>query len=68
MREDNRAVLGNVFIEQDAILGIAQQPRQRVLTVEEWTIAHILTVTLDRVESIKDRGSSGPPTGQLLEP
>jgi hypothetical protein len=32
--EDDRAVLGDVFIEQDAGLGIAQQPRQRALAVE----------------------------------
>jgi hypothetical protein len=39
----DRAVLGNVFIEQDASLDIAQQPRQRILAVEEWAIAHVLS-------------------------
>jgi hypothetical protein len=39
-----------VFIEQDARLGMAQQPRQRVLAIEESTIAHIM---LDQVEGIE---------------
>jgi hypothetical protein len=49
MGEHDRAVLGDVFIEQDAGLGIAQQPCQRVLAVEEPTIAHILAVMLDEI-------------------
>ena len=66
--EGGRVVLGDVFVEQDASLGIAQQPRQRSLAVEEWAIAHVLAVMLDEVEEVKDCGSSGPPTAQLLEP
>jgi hypothetical protein len=57
-----------VFIEQDADLGIAQQPRQRGLAVEEWAIAHILAVMLDQVEGVEDCGSCALPLGQLLEP
>jgi hypothetical protein len=68
VREDNSAVLGNVFIEQDARLGIAQQPRQRCLAVEERAIAHVLAVMLDEVEGVEDCGSSALPMGQLLEP
>jgi len=68
VREDDRVVLGDVFVEQDASLGIAQQPRQRSLAVEEWAIAHVLAVMLDEVEEVKDCGSSGLPTAQLLEP
>jgi hypothetical protein len=43
--ENDRAILGNVFIEQDASLGIAQQPCQRGLTLEEREIAHIFAVS-----------------------
>jgi hypothetical protein len=38
-REDDRAVFDGVLVEQDASLGIAQQPCQRGLAVEEWEIA-----------------------------
>jgi hypothetical protein len=51
--------LGDVFLQQDAGLGIAQQARQGGLAVEEWAIAHILAIMLDQVEGIEDRGSSG---------
>jgi hypothetical protein len=52
---------------QDARLGLARQPRQRRLSVEEWEIAQILAVRLDQVEGVEDRGSSGLTTAQLLE-
>jgi hypothetical protein len=47
VRENDRAVLGNVFIEWDA--GAAPDS----LAVEEWEIAHILAVMLDKVEAQK---------------
>ncbi len=49
------------------MLGIAQQSRQRVLAVEERAIAQVLTVVLDQVECIEDRGMRGLPSAQLLE-
>ena len=51
-------VLNGVFVEQDAGLGVAQQPRQRSLAVEERKIAKVLAAMLDQVEGIEDRGSS----------
>jgi hypothetical protein len=36
MGKDHRTVRGNVLIEQDANPGMAQQPRQRSLAIEEW--------------------------------
>jgi len=36
VREDGLPILGKVFIEQDADLSVAQQPRQRGLAVEKW--------------------------------
>jgi hypothetical protein len=63
VREDDGAVLGEVFIEQDASRGIAQQPCQCGLAVEERAIAHILAVVLD----VKHRSVCGLPTAQLLE-
>jgi hypothetical protein len=57
VREDDRAVLGDVLVEQDAGLGIAQQARQRGLSVEERAIAQILAVMLDQVEGVEDRGA-----------
>ena len=59
MRDDRTAILRNVFVEQDACLGIAQQSRQRGLAIEEREIAEILAVVLDQVEGIEDRGTRG---------
>ena len=42
--EHNRAVLSNVFVEQDASLSIAQEPRQLGLAVKEREIAQILAI------------------------
>jgi hypothetical protein len=56
------AIFGDVFVEQDASLGIAQQLRQRGLTVGERAIVQILAVMLDQVEGVQDRGSQ-PPIG-----
>jgi hypothetical protein len=68
--EDDRAVLDDVFIEQDAGLGVRQQPCQRCLAVEERAIAHILAVMLDQVEGIRCSRypDLGPPSGRLISP
>src|SRR5215475_9407319 len=68
VREDDRTVLDDVFVEQDANLGVAQQPRQRGLALQKRTIAQILTVMLDQIEGIEDRCVCGLTTTQLLEP
>jgi len=47
--EHCRAVLGDVVVEQDAGLRVAQQRRQRGLTVEERKIPQILAIMLDQV-------------------
>src|SRR5215467_1216866 len=44
VREHRRTVFGDVFVEQDARLRIAQHARQRGLAVEEREIAQILTI------------------------
>src|SRR5215470_12510028 len=54
------AVLRNVFIEQNASLGTAQQSRQRGLAVQERAIAQTLAIGLDQVESIEDRSMGSP--------
>jgi|SRR5215831_7801553 len=43
------SVLGDVFVEQEAHLGVARQPRQWSLAVEEQAIAQILTVMARRL-------------------
>jgi hypothetical protein len=48
MLEDGRAISGDVFIEQDANLGIAQQPRQRGLAVKKRTVPQIISVMSGR--------------------
>jgi len=53
--EHRSAVLGNVFVEQDARLSIAQQPRQGGFAVEERAIPQILAVVFDKVEGVEDR-------------
>ncbi len=63
VREHGRTILGDVFIEQDAGLGPAQQARQRGLAVEKREIPEILAIVLDQVEGIEDCGPglSDPP-------
>jgi hypothetical protein len=46
MFEHRRAIPDDLFVEHDACLGIAQQSRQRGLTVEEREIAEILAIVL----------------------
>jgi hypothetical protein len=61
-------ILGDVFVEQDARFGLAQQPRQRSLPVQEREVAKILAIMLAvRVASRRDNSSnrdkpSGPST------
>src|SRR5262249_54823412 len=57
--EHNRAILGNVFVGQDASPAIAQQSRERRLAVEEREIAQILAVMLDQVKRVEDRSTRG---------
>ena len=68
MREHGRAIPGDVFVEHDARVGIAQQARQRRLPVKERAIPQILAVMLDQVESVEDRGMRGRAAAQLIEP
>jgi hypothetical protein len=42
MGEHGRPILGDVFVQQDASFGLAQEPRQRRLAVEERAIPQIL--------------------------
>jgi hypothetical protein len=56
-----------LLAEQDARFSLAQQPHERSLPVQEWEIAQILAIMLDQVARVEDRGSSGLPTGQLLD-
>src|SRR2546427_4795652 len=55
MFEHRRAITDDVFVEHDARRGMAQQPRQRSLAVEEWEITQILTIMLDKVEGVENR-------------
>jgi hypothetical protein len=66
--EHCRAIPGDVFVEHDSGLGIAQQPRQRRLTVKKRAPPQILAIVLDEVESVKDRGMRGRAAAQLIEP
>jgi len=68
VREDGRTISGNVFVEQDARRGIAQQSRQRGFAVEKSEIAQVLAIMLDQVECVEDRGPRSLPTTQLVEP
>jgi hypothetical protein len=65
MGEDGRPIFDNVFVKQDASLSIAQQACQRGLAFEERATAQILAITLDQVEGVEDRSSSGLSMGQL---
>jgi hypothetical protein len=55
-----------VFVEQDARLGIAQQPGQRGLAVEKRAAPQILAIVLDQVEGIEDRGPRSLLSAQLI--
>jgi hypothetical protein len=65
--EDGRAVASDVFVEQDARLGIAQQQRQRGLAVEKRPLAKILTIVLDQVKGLQDRSTRSPRRRSSLE-
>jgi hypothetical protein len=47
MGEHGRTILGDVFVEQDASLSIAQETRQSCLAVEKREVALILAIMLD---------------------
>jgi len=55
-----------VFVENDARLGVAQQPRQRGLAVKEWEIAKILAIVLDQIEGIDARAMRSLPSVDSL--
>jgi hypothetical protein len=59
MSENSRPVFRNVFVEQDAGLGIAQESRQCGLAIEEREISKILAILLDQVKRVEDRGMRG---------
>ena len=67
MLEHGRAILGDVFVEQDAGVGIAQQPRERGLAVEKGAIAQILAIVLDQVEGVEIGGMRGHTAGPHLK-
>jgi hypothetical protein len=67
VREDGGTVLGDVFVQQDAGLGISQQPRQFGLTFEERAVVQLLAIVPDEVEGIEDRGSRSPLSAQFVE-
>jgi hypothetical protein len=68
MGEHGKTIFVNVLVKQDASLSIAQQARERSLSVQERESAQILAIMLDKVEGVENRGSGGITTGQLLEP
>jgi 2-polyprenyl-6-methoxyphenol hydroxylase-like FAD-dependent oxidoreductase len=37
-RENGRPILGDVFVQQNARFGLAQQSRQRGLPIQEWRL------------------------------
>jgi hypothetical protein len=63
VREHRGPVFDNVFVEQDSSPGIAQQSRQRCLTVEEREIAEIL----DQIEGVEDGSTRGHRSAQVIE-
>ncbi len=67
MGEHRRAMPGDVFVEHDARLGIAQQPRQRCLAVEKRAIPKILAIVLDQIEGVQHRAMRGLSAAQLIE-
>ena len=68
MLEHRRTIPADVFVEQDGSLSIAQQSRQGCFAVEERAITQVLTIVLDQVEGVEDRGTRGGAAAQLLEP
>jgi hypothetical protein len=67
VRKDGGAILFNVSVEQNARLGIAQQPRERSLAVEERAIAQILAVVLDQIEGVENGSARGHRSAQVIE-
>jgi hypothetical protein len=48
-----RTILGDVFVEQDSRLVIAQEPRRRGFAFEEREITKIPAIVLDQIEGIQ---------------
>jgi hypothetical protein len=46
--EHRRAIPGDMFVEHDARLGVAQQSRQRGLAIDKWAIAEKARARLSR--------------------
>jgi hypothetical protein len=63
MGEDGRAI-DDVFVQKDSQFGIAQSPRECRLSIEKRAITGFLTVVLDQVEGIEDRGTRRRPSAQ----
>jgi hypothetical protein len=57
-----------MFVEQDARLDTAQQPRQSALPVEKWAVVQILAVVLDQIEGTEHGGPRGLTLAQFIEP
>jgi hypothetical protein len=51
--EHGRPILGEVFVEQDTSLGIAQQACQRDLALKKRTTAQIIAIVLDQVKGMR---------------
>jgi hypothetical protein len=66
MGEHGQPIFDNVFVQQDAGLGIAHQARERGVALKKRAIAQIPAIMLNQVEGVEDRGLSGLTTGQLL--
>jgi hypothetical protein len=63
--EHDRAIRGDVLVEQNASLDTMQQMRQCRLAVEERAIAQILAIVmLDQIEGIQARGMRGLSSGR----
>ena len=67
MSEHGWAILGDVFVEQDAGLDIAQKSRRCRLAIEERAIAYILAIVLDQVKGVENGRTRGNPTTKLAE-
>src|SRR5258708_9344849 len=53
VRKYGRAILGDVFVKQDAGLGIAQQSRKHGLAIEKRPIAQVLAIVLDQIKGVE---------------
>ena len=66
-REHQRAIRGDVLVEQDPVLNALQQVHQRRLVSEQRLLAYVISVQLEQIECVQHRAARSSGAAQLAE-